>query len=64
MERDANVITLDERSADVRSLRAVLREWGYGEREIQELLVQDEGDPRVCHDYSPVNIRPIPPGPR
>lgn len=34
-------IILTERAADHGGIRAVLREWGYRESEIQRLLLQD-----------------------
>jgi hypothetical protein len=40
MERSLEEINLSERAADFGSVRAVLRDWGYGESEIRDLLVQ------------------------
>ena len=51
MEKSPEIIILRERAADFGSVRAVLRDWGYGESETRDLLVQqkvkpmlDEGD--------------------
>ena len=42
MERSPELIILRERAADFGSVRAVLRDWGYGEGEIRDLLVQQK----------------------
>lgn len=47
MERSPEVIILRERAADFGSLRAVLRDWGYGESEIGDLLVQQKVSPML-----------------
>lgn len=42
MEKSSEIIILRERAADFGSVRAVLRDWGYGESEIRDLLVQQK----------------------
>ena len=43
MNTNQGAIILAERAADDGTLRAILREWGYGESEIQRFL----SEPRV-----------------
>lgn len=42
MEKSPEIIILRERAADFGSVRAVLRDWGYGESETRDLLVQQK----------------------
>ena len=50
MKTNQGAIILAERAADHARIRAVLREWGYREREIQRLLKE----PRVDQNRSRV----------
>ena len=56
MKTNQGAIILAERAADDGTLRAVLREWGYGESEIQRFLSErhatrklDENDERALN---------------
>lgn len=42
MEKSSEKIILREQAADFESVRAVLRDWGYGESETRDLLVQQK----------------------
>lgn len=42
MEKSPEIVILRERAAGFGSVRAVLRDWGYGESEIRDLLVQQK----------------------
>ena len=47
MKRDKKFIILTEVAADYGRLRAVLREWGYGENEIHRVLKDQTIDRRL-----------------
>ena len=56
MKTNQEAIILGERAADYDRIRAVLREWGYRESEIQHFLKEPRVDSRLERDATRLTI--------
>lgn len=55
MNANQGTIILAEREADDVTLRSILREWGYRDREIQRVLSESSVDPKPDQRTKAIN---------